>query len=202
MGGCNGFFAEVDNAVVARARRGDSAAMAELYDAFSGPVYNLGCRLTGSTEGGEEILQETFLEVVRSLGGFRGEAPLGAWLRRIAVSKVLMRRRRSKVRQVEIGGRSEVVELGSSTSPDRSWQARRDLERALESLPEVTRVVIWLHDVEGMTHREIAELFDLSVSFSKSQLSRGHRLLRRWFDGEGSTVDASVDRRAAGAPGR
>lgn len=198
----SGFFAEVDELVLARARRGERRAMAALYDLFSGPVYTLGCRLTGSTDGGEEILQETFLEVVRSLGSYRGEAPFGAWLRRVAVSKALMRHRRAKVRRVVTVDRAEIVELTSSTCPDRPWRARRDLERALARLPEIARTVVWLHDVEGMTHREIANAFGLSVSFSKSQLSRAHRLLRTWLDGERSDADASVDGRVVGTAGR
>ena len=58
------------------------------------------------------------------------------------------------------------------------------LEAALERLPEVTRAVVWLHDVEGYTHNEIAEQMGKSVSFSKSQLSRAHVRLRRWLGGE------------------
>lgn len=202
MVGTNGFFAEVAELVLARARRGDPEAVAKLYETFAGAVYTLGCRLTGSTEGGEEILQETFLEVVRSLRSFRREAPFGAWLRRITVSKVLMRRRRSKVREVEVGVGPEVIQLRSSAATDLTWQARTDLERALVRLPEVTRMVVWLHDVEGMTHREIAQLFGRSTSFSKSQLSRGHTLLRTWLDGEGREVDASINGRVVGVSGR
>ena len=202
MAHTSGFFASVEDGVLARARRGEPAAVAHLYETFSGAVYTLGCRLTGSTEGGEEILQETFLEVVRSVRLFRGDAPFGAWLRRITVSKVLMRRRRAKVREVEVGEGTEALDLGSPAGTDHAWNARTDLERALVRLPEVTRTVVWLHDVEGMTHREIAQLFDRSLSFSKSQLSRGHRLLRKWLDGKGSEVDASVIGRVAGVSGR
>jgi RNA polymerase sigma-70 factor (ECF subfamily) len=56
-----------------------------------------------------------------------------------------------------------------------------DLEAALERLSETSRAVVWLHDVEGYTHDEIAQMMDRTVSFSKSQLARAHARLRRWL---------------------
>ena len=64
-----------------------------------------------------------------------------------------------------------------------------DLERAFESLSETSRAVVWLYDVEGYTHEEIAELMGKTVSFSKSQLARAHARLRRQLGGaEGATT--------------
>ena len=60
--------------------------------------------------------------------------------------------------------------------------ARIDLERAFEQLSETSRAVVWLHDVEGYTHEEIAEQMGKTVSFSKSQLARAHVRLRRMLD--------------------
>ena len=198
----SGFFANVDDVLLSRARRGDLAALEQLYVLFSRPVFTLGCRLSGSREGGEEILQESFLEVVRSIGSFRGEGAFGAWLRRIVVSKSLMKHRRGHVRRFE---KTQIVE-GSATEPSqtpaRSWDFRCDLERALAELPETARTVVWLHDVEGMTHREIGQIFNRTVSFSKSQLARAHAQLRDWLENEGSARHARKHRRAAGAAGR
>jgi RNA polymerase sigma-70 factor (ECF subfamily) len=61
---------------------------------------------------------------------------------------------------------------------------RMDLEAALERLPETARAVVWLHDVEGFTHEEIAGMMDRTVSFSKSQLARAHKRLRGWLGEE------------------
>src|SRR5947209_7952910 len=63
--------------------------------------------------------------------------------------------------------------------------AQIDLERAFERLSETSRAVVWLHDVEGYTHEEIAEQMGKTVSFSKSQLARAHARLRRMLDDEG-----------------
>ena len=89
-----------------------------------------------------------------------------------------MRLRRNKYRDTD--------ELHDEYVPHRQEDGhlRMDLEAALERLPEVSRAVVWLHDVEGYTHNEIAEQMGKSVSFSKSQLSRAHVRLRRWLGGE------------------
>jgi RNA polymerase sigma-70 factor (ECF subfamily) len=198
-----GFSVEVDELVVARARRGDRQALTQLYSLFAGPVYTLGCRLTGAADVGEEILQETFLELLRSISSYRGDGHIGSWVRRIAVSKFLMRVRRSRSRPDECGGAlTESFELPRSPPPDGSWRTGLDVERALARLPEATRAVVWLHDVEGLTHTEIARLFGRSESFSKSQLARGRDRLRRWLDPERNTDHASDDTRAVGAAGR
>ena len=84
---------------------------------------------------------------------------------------------------------------------DSGWR-RVDVERALARLPDASRVVVWLHDVEGLTHAEIAELFGRSSSFSKSQLSRAHVKLRSWLGGQGGAENASGSGRIAGAARR
>lgn len=197
-----GFFAEVDELTLARARRGDVDALERLYDTFASPVYTLGCRLTGAADHGEDVLQETFLELLRSISSYRGEGAFGSWLRRVVVSKCLMRRRRAWVRRVEESREVLETAVDWSPPPDRPWQLRFDLERALARLPETARAVVWLHDVEGMTHAEIAGAFGKTESFSKSQLARAHDRLRRWLVEDRSIDHASDDRATAGAARR
>ncbi|MEP7327155.1 MAG: sigma-70 family RNA polymerase sigma factor [Gemmatimonadota bacterium] len=166
------------DAVLARARTGDPQAMEALYRAFEMPVYNLARRICRTAEDAEDVLQETFFELCRSLGQFRGEGSLWGWIRTIASSKALMRLRRNKYRDTD--------ELEDEISPSRKEDAhlRMDLEAALDRLPETSRAVVWLHDVEGYTHEEIAEMMGKTVSFSKSQLARAHVRLRRWLGEE------------------
>ena len=164
--------------LLARARAGDSAAFEGLYRAFEAPVYNLARRICRTTEDAEDVMQETFFEVCRSISQYRGEGSLWGWIRTIAASKALMRLRRNKYRDTDefedelVHGRRAEVGL------------RMDLEAALERLPDVSRAVVWLHDVEGYTHEEIAGMMGKTVSFSKSQLARAHTRLRRWLGEE------------------
>jgi RNA polymerase sigma factor (sigma-70 family) len=164
--------------LVARARAGDLSALEQLCRTYEGPVYTLARRLTRTAEDAEDVLQETLLEVCRSLKQWRGEGTLWGWVRKIAASKALMRYRREKLREWE-----PLDDTASRQAVD--VPLRMDLEAALARLPERSRAVVWLHDVEGYTHEEIAELMGMTISFSKSQLARAHDRLRQWL-GEGA----------------
>lgn len=160
--------------LVQRARAGDFEALGQIYRAYEAGVYTLARRLTRTAEDAEDVLQETFLEVCKSLGSWRGEGSLWGWIRTIAASKALMRYRREKLRETDV-----LEDAPSARGDDVPLQL--DLEAALERLPERSRAVVWLHDVEGYTHEEIAELMGMTTSFSKSQLARAHQKLRDWL---------------------
>ncbi len=169
------------NAEVARARAGDLEALEAVYRAFQAPVYNLGRRMCGNEEDAEDVLQETFLEVCRSIRRFRGDGSLWSWVRQVAVSKALMVLRRERGRAGRLGNGGFLSPDALGTSPPEPT-APIDLEAALCRLSPVTRAVLWLHDVEGYTHEEIGEMMGRTASFSKSQLSRAHKRLREWLD--------------------
>jgi RNA polymerase sigma factor (sigma-70 family) len=172
---------EIDPGIVRRAARGDARAHEIIYRAFSSPVYSICLRFTKAPAQAEDLTQETFIEVMRSISKFRGEAALGSWIRRIAVTKALMflRSAWTKRGQALSDDWNDVTEgdalsHGVSRHPDDAL----DLDAALASLPDVSRTVVWLHDVEGFTHKEIASLMGKTESFSKSQLSRAYQRLR------------------------
>ncbi len=164
--------------VVARVRAGDTEALEMVYRAYESPVFNLARRICRTVEDAEDVMQETFFEVYRSISQYRGDGPLWGWIRKVAASKALMRLRRNKYRDTD--------ELHDEIHPFRREDTplRMDLEAALERLPETSRAVVWLHDVEGYTHEEIAQMMDRTPSFSKSQLSRAHARLRTWLGEE------------------
>jgi RNA polymerase sigma factor (sigma-70 family) len=171
----------VPDALIARAKAGELEALEQLYRAFETPVYNLARRILRRPEEAEDVVQETFLEIVRSIRRYRGEGQLWAWVRRIAASKALMRIRRERVRAEE-----EFDETLTGSTAPVGVPLQIDLERALDQLSETSRAVVWLHDVEGYTHEEIAEMTGKTVSFSKSQLARAHARLRRMLNDEGA----------------
>lgn len=166
----------VPDILVARAKAGDEEAFEALYRAFETPVYNLVRRILRTPEDAEDVLQDTFLEVMRSIKSYRGDGTLWGWIRQIASSKALMRIRREQLRSTD-----ELVEesAGRAAAPVGE---RIDLERALDHLSHTARAVVWLHDVEGYTHEEIAEMMGKTASFSKSQLARAHQRLRGLLD--------------------
>lgn len=177
-----GAIAILDDLAIQRAKKGDLEALERVYRAYEATVYSLARRVCRNAEDAEDVLQETFLEVCRSIGSFRGAQPgsLTAWVKRIASSKALMRIRREKYRDTD-----DLPEDGAAAAHrPLDVGVRLDLEAALARLPDTSRAVVWLHDVEGYTHEDIAEMMDRTVSFSKSQLARAHTRLRDWLGGE------------------
>jgi len=192
---------QIDAGIVRRAAKGDAKAHEVIYRAFSAPVYSVGLRFTRVPAHAEDLLQETFIEVMRSIAKFRGEAPLGSWIRRIAVSKALMFLRSAwHSRSQSLDDDWAEVTPGTAAShgvSDRPDEAL-DLDAALANLPEVSRAVVWLHDVEGFTHKEIAGLMGRTESFSKSQLSRAYQRLRPMLQARAGATDAGIENELLG----
>jgi len=182
---------QIDPAIIKRAARGDVRAHEIIYRAFAAPVYSICLRFTRVPAQAEDLVQETFIEIMRSIAKFRGEAAIGSWIRRIAVSKALMYLRSAwTARGQSLSDDWHDVTPGDATShgvsshPDMAL----DLDAALANLPSVARAVVWLHDVEGFTHKEIATLMGRTESFSKSQLSRAYQRLRPMLAESGEDV--------------
>lgn len=183
---------EVDEITLAAARNGDSRAREGIYRRFSGPVFNLARRLLGGQAQAEEVLQDTFVEVLTNLNTYRGEAPFAFWIRRIAVNKCLMtlrspwHSRRASLELAEDPPAAGEVTMHEDHGPCRMVD-QVALERALAGLSDTSRLVVWLHDVEGYTHGEIAALLGRTASYSKSRLARAHARLQALLDNESVT---------------
>jgi RNA polymerase sigma-70 factor (ECF subfamily) len=173
--------------VVARARAGDRAAHAEIYATFGGPVFTLARRMLASKAIAEDVLQETFVEVICNIDRFRGDADVGTWIKRIAINKCLMH-----VRSSWVSRRSPEVEEPAGEHRSGAVDDQMALERALDRVPDVARAVVWLHDVEGYTHAEIGRLMGRTTSFSKSQLARAHERLRELLEGKEAKDETSL----------
>jgi DNA-directed RNA polymerase specialized sigma24 family protein len=184
----------IDEASVRDACAGRESAQRALYLALAPATLTLIRRLVGHRALSEDIFQDTMMTFYERLPQFRGEAPLGAWLRRIAIRRCLMylrspwQRARLCLEPVDFGVAAEVAAL---ITPGYGGELI-DLERALASLAPTARAVVWMYEVEGYSHEEIAREFGRSLSFSKSQLARAHRRLRAWFDPEENRPSCSV----------
>lgn len=180
---------EIDPAIIRRAAGGDAKAHEIIYRAFATPVYSVCLRFTRVPAHAEDLLQDTFIQVMRSIGGYRGEAPLGSWIRQIAVSKALMFLRsawQSRGQSLDDDWPDLPTGVEQSHGGAGQPEVALDLDAALGQLPAVARAVVWLHDVEGFTHREIAGFMGKTESFSKSQLSRAYQRLRPFLEASAS----------------
>ncbi len=172
------FEIELDDLTLARARRGDLDACESIFRKFNQPAYSVAYRVCQCRELAQEITQEAFITVFRKLGQFRGDAPFWGWLRRVVVNHAISSLRKAP--------KADPVELqdfhGKAESASDQVGLAMDLESALAVLGAQDRTIVWLHDVEGYNHREIADLFGKTESFSKTRLSRARSQLRDLLD--------------------
>jgi RNA polymerase sigma-70 factor (ECF subfamily) len=166
--------------VVRRAQRGDRVAFGELFRRHRGDVSRLVYRMLGPTADAEDVVQEVFLQVHRSLGEFRGQAKFTTWLHRVTVNVVLMVRRAARSRPVFTGEPVAEQEPDRNLLPDEgaARQVRiRAFRRLLDRLPEKKRTVFVLHEIEGMAPSDIAELVDAPVLTVRTRLFYARREL-------------------------
>lgn len=167
--------------IIQAAGAGDRRAHEEIFRVCRRPVYNLIRRLVPRPATADDLFQDTFVEILRNIRNYSGEGSFGGWVRSIAVSKCLMHLRSPWHRSLlwlddDAQGAEDLME--PAAGPEALTESQADLTRALSTLPALTRSVVWLHDVEGYTHVEIARMLGRSTSFSKSQLARAHVRLR------------------------
>lgn len=167
------YFDDIDELTLRRARNGDGAAFALIYDRYAKPAYNLSLRMLGDSAAAEDVVQEVFLRLLERLRGFRGDAPFGAWLRRLVANAAIdeLRRRRWLESDAEVPAAQFPQTRSLAEEQTEAWQA-------LMTLTPAARAVVVLHEIEGFTHVELAAMFGQSESYSKSILSRALARLR------------------------
>lgn len=167
--------------VVEKAKNGDITALAELYTLYRTPVYNLCLRLTGDVPDAEDLMQEVFLQVYRKLNSFRGEAAFGSWLYRVATNVTMMHFRKRHLEEIPLDELElQDLECASRCGIRDRWDPieRIALLRALCGLSKNRRTLTLLHDLEGLSHNEVAQSLGVTASASKARLYQAHRKLR------------------------
>ena len=183
----------VSDEVLAQACAGQQAARAALYAALAPATLTLIRRMVGQRALAEDIFQDTMMSFYERLPQFRREAPLGAWLRQIAIRRCLMQLRSPWTRARLCLEALDAATLSEHRAVTAEYRGEAiDVERALASLSPTARAVVWMYEVEGFSHQEIAREFGRSVSFSKSQLSRAHGRLRAWFEPHGNRESCTL----------
>ncbi len=184
------FQQEVPEELIRRAQKGDMSAHSELYKMFSQAIYTLANGICRNQHCAEDLLQSIFLKLFDKIGSFGFRAPFGMWLRQIAVNECLMYLRKHKKHaetlstdEHEFTNYQETQALSNrhenKTNMADLFSDRHDLSKLLENLPDDVRVVLWLKEVEGYTHDEIALMVDKSPSYSKSITHRAFKTLAK-----------------------
>ena len=173
-----------DAELVARSQAGEAEAFETLYHQHAPRIYSLACRMAGSPEDGEDLLQEIFLQAYRKLGGFKGDSAVGTWLYRLALNHCLDYVRSRQAKMTKLTGTLDADSSFEPTARRETPIARLDLERAVERLPEGCREAFVLHDVEGFDHKEVGKLLGIAEGTSKSQVFKARMKLRSFLRGK------------------
>ena len=176
----------VESALVARSVAGDADAFRQIYDSHATRLYNLACRMTGSTAEAEDLLQDVFIQAYRKLASYKGDAALGTWLYRLAMNLILdhVRSKHGKMDRATVALNDE---RGEAVMPARGGRLgdavvdRLDLERAVERLPDSYKAAFLLHDVEGFEHREVGEMLGIAEGTSKSLVHKARLRIRAFL---------------------
>ncbi len=152
---------------------GDSRAQRDLYDKYKDAMFTLCYRICGDFDMASDVLQEGFVKVFRGLKSFRRESTLGAWIKTIVIRTAYNAVKKQKIffEPIENVGEESVIQWGDFLQAEY-------LEKAILSLPDGYRMVFMMIEVEGYAHKEVAEMLNISVGTSKSQLFYAKRKLR------------------------
>ncbi len=178
-----------DHGLVSRLKRGDEAAYAEAVHLHSGRLLAVARRILGNEEDARDCVQETFVQLFRSIERFEGRSSLGCWLHQIVTNAALMRLRR--LRRERLAGMRSCPEDYEVASEDALWQTSASPEAeaegrevsaqvrgAIKALPEPYRRIIEMRDIFELDTAETAERMGISVSNAKVRLHRARSALR------------------------
>ncbi len=182
-------------------REGDETALAPLVEKYKRMVHRLGMQITKNHEDANDVMQETFIKVYHSIHTFRQEAAFETWVYRIAVNEALnfvKRRERRRESPLETTDESEFntetlrkaeinndPEIQAEKAELRHW-----VTKAVNSLSLKHRIVVILHELEGLTHAEIASILNCSEGTVRSRLHYARKQLRSLLK---PYVDATSD---------
>jgi RNA polymerase sigma-70 factor (ECF subfamily) len=186
-----------DEILASQAAAGDDSAFERLVGRYQARVYRLACRLTTETDA-PDVLQETFLQVYRHLGSFRGESRFATWLYRIATNAALMHRRALARRPAESleaylprfdehGMHSGTpAELQVASCADTLLDARVLADKARDGiarLPDLYREAFVLRDLEELSTEEAARALNVEPATVRQRVHRARLMLRGYLSG-------------------
>ena len=180
-------------AVVARARKGDSAAFELLVERYQNQVYRLALRMCGNAHDAEEVAQEAFVAAWKGLPRFRGESKFSTWLYQLTSHAAVDYLRREK-RHRGLDDIDEQTDLAAEGSPHEAAENAElagQLQAALQSLTPEHRQIFLLRQLQQLSYEEIAQTLGLEAGTVKSRLNRARKQLQQKLSEQGNFSPAS-----------
>ncbi len=166
---------DIHQSLIEASKKGDNRARKQLYELYARAMFNICCRMMNNREDAEDVLQEAFVQAFTKLDSFRYESTFGAWLKRIVINTSINALNKKKVDLLLTDDFRMVGDRYDENESTELPLTVKDIEKAMEQLPEGGRVVFSLYLLEGYDHLEIAEILGITESTSKSQYMRAKR---------------------------
>jgi len=177
---------ETDELLVEKIKKGDSEAFRELIRRYQRYILNLVYRTIGDTNDAEDIAQEVFIKVYKSIRGFKGESKFSTWISKITVN-LCMDKLREKAKNKEEDIEEEVwntfaqpVNFNPEVMAERH-ELQETIKKAIESLPEELRVAFVLRELEDFSYDEIGEMLNIPIGTVESRIYRARMKLRSYL---------------------
>ncbi len=177
------FKATIDEITFKAAKKNKTAAQRKIYDLYSRSVYNLSLRMLNNEADALDITQDVFIRVFSKVEQCKSLELFGIWVRKITINLSLSFLKKNAKLITNINFKEKTI-------TSNSVEITSSLEYALTQLPLVSRTVLWLYEVEGLTHQEIADNYGKTVSFSKTHLSRAKSLALSYLTTKGGGYEA------------
>lgn len=165
---------DIHEKLIEASKRGDNPARRQLYELYARAMFNICYRMMNSREDAEDVLQDAFVQAFTKLDTFRYESTFGAWLKRIVINTCINTINKRKVDLLLTDDMYYFSNRSEEEEPELPLTVK-DVERAMEQLPEGGRLIFSLYLLEGYDHVEIAEILGITESTSKSQFMRAKR---------------------------
>ncbi len=176
--------------LIEAAQAGDKKALAELVKKYEKTIYNFAFKICRNPERAENIMQETFYSMIKSLHQFDAKSKLSTWLYRIVANHCLMEHRKKRHQFVSIDD-DDFIEDEYTTDKTaipylsvENNETRQIMDKAIQKLSPEYRIVFLLRDVEGLSTEETGAITELSVPAVKSRLHRARAFLRKQIAAE------------------
>ncbi len=163
---------------------GERSCQKQLYDLYSPKMLPLCLRYAENKEEAEEILQDGFLQMFRNVKQYKQMGTFEAWLRKIMINCALMRYRSKGSRVSRVISLAEAHDHVALSDDFLGRISEKEFIRMIQQLPPAYRLVFNLYVFEGLKHREIAQLLNITEGTSKSNLSDARTILRRTLNPE------------------
>jgi len=180
----------IQQELIDQCRQNNRRAQLQVYQQYCKAMFRIAHRLLDNIEDAEDAMQEAFINAFQKIDQYKGDVTFGGWLKKIVINKsfdIL----RAKKKRFEIK-REQLPEI---TTEDTNWEVEdsisiTEIKKAILELPDKYRRVLMLYLIEGYIHEEIAQILDITIVASRTQLLRGKQKLKtslkRQYYGSGS----------------